>query len=108
MIQELIAKARITMPSVIANEITSVQPIDMINPFSKKWEKIGMDMPTDKWVYNVRPQEIRDWIEEQPIHMWKHYDIPETVIKDVSVGAFMGINYIFTDEIEAWFTLRWS
>lgn len=41
-----------------------------------KWEKIGIDMSTNKWVYNIRSQDIRIWIEEQPIHMWKYYDIP--------------------------------
>lgn len=96
-------------PEILSREILSVQPMaNMMNPFSKKWEKVGMDMPTDKWVYNIRVQEIRDWIEEQPIHMWKHYDIPETKINEVSINAFIGQNYIFTDEMEAWFQLRWG
>ena len=99
-------------PITIAKEICSVQPMpaiaNMMNPFSKKWEKVGMDMPTDKWVYNIRVQEIRDWIEEQPIHMWKHYDIPESKINEVSINAFIGENYIFTEEMELWFQLRWS
>lgn len=102
---------RRVMPSVIAEEICSVQPIpvaNMFNPFYKKWERIGMDMPTDKWVFNIRSQEIRNWIEEQPAYMWKYYDIPEESKLDVSVNAFMGQNYIFTDEMEAWFQLRWS
>lgn len=67
--------------------------------FSKGWGRIGIDVPTDKWVYNIRSYEIRTWIEEQPIHMWKFY-----VIESILVGQ----NYIFTDEMEAWFTLRWS
>lgn len=109
MIQELIATARRTTPSLIADEITSVQPMaNMMNPFTKKWEKIGMDMLADKWVYNVRLDEIRNWIEEQPVHMWKHYDIPDHSLKEVSINAFIGQNYIFTEEMEAWFTLRWS
>lgn len=79
------------MPNIIAEDILSVQPMaDMINPFSKKWEKIGMDMPTDSWVYNIRTQEIRDWIEEQPIHMWKHYDIPDNSINEVSFSTLIG------------------
>jgi hypothetical protein len=75
---------------------------------NKKWEKIGMDMPTDKWVYNIRVQEIRDWIESYPIHMWKLYDIPNELINDVPIQAYLGQNYIFTEEMEAWFQLRWS
>lgn len=98
------------MPDLIAQEICSVQPMttNMINPFTKKWERIGKDMPTDKWVFNIRSQEIRTWIEEQPIYMWKFYDIPEESKLDVSVSALIGHNYIFTDEMEAWFQLRWA
>lgn len=107
MIQELIARARSTMPSTIANEITSVQPINMVNPFAKKWEKIGIDAPSQNAVYNVRVQEIRDWIEAQPTHMWNVYDI-DRFNKDTPISAIMGENYIFTEEMEAWFTLRWS
>ena len=97
-------------PDSIAKEILSVQPIttNMINPFYRKWERIGMDMPTNKWVFNVRSQEIRNWVEEQPIHMWKYYDIPDEAKLEVSVGSLMGQNYLFTDEMEAWFQLRWG
>jgi len=97
------------MPNIIAEELCSVQPMtaNMINPFTKFWEKIGMDMPTDKWVYNVRSQEIRDWIEDQPVHMWKVYDI-DKFNRDTPISALIGENYIFTEEMEAWFQLRWS
>lgn len=99
------------MPDIIAKELCSVQSmtgvVDMINPFTKKWEKIGMDVPTDSWVYNIRSQEIRAWIEEQPAHMWKFYDINK-FNKDTPISALMGENYVFTEEMEAWFTLRWS
>ena len=81
---------------------------NLINPLSKKWEKVGMDMPADKWVYNIRSEEIRIWIEEQPIHMWKHYDIPEDSFNDVSFSVLIGQNYIFSEEMESWFQLRWS
>lgn len=95
-------------PEILAQEILSVQPMtaNMINPFSKKWERVGMDMPTDTWVYNIRSKEINDWIEEQPIHMWKHYDIP--IDLTTSINVLIGQNYVFTDEMEAWFQLRWS
>lgn len=110
MIQSMLARARQFMPSVIAQDIIGVQPIDttMINPFTKKWERVGMDMPTDKWVYNIRSQEIRTWIEEQAIHMWKHYDIPSDSFSYVSGNVIVGDNYIFTNEMEAWFQLRWG
>jgi hypothetical protein len=95
------------IPDIIASEILGVQPMtaNMINPFTKKWEKIGMDMPTDKWVYNIRSQEIRTWIEEQPVHMWKYID---KFNKDTAIATLIGENYTFTEEMEAWFQLRWS
>lgn len=77
-------------------------------PFIKKWERIGMDLPTDKWVYNIRSSEISTWIEEQPVHMWKFYDIHEESKLAVSVSALIGQNYVFTDEMEVWFELRWG
>ncbi len=73
-----------------------------------KWEKIGIDRPTNKWVFNVHLQEINDWITEQPAHMWKYYDIPKSVFKETSIYAYIGQNYIFTEEMESWFQLRWS
>jgi hypothetical protein len=106
MIQELIARARSTMPSTIADEITSVQPINMINPFSKKWERVGIDGPSQNAVYNIRAQEIRDWIEEQPADMWGQYGIDE-IYESTPISAMFGQNYVFTEEMEAWFTLRW-
>ena len=71
-----------------------------------KWEKVGKDMPTDKWVYNIRYREVGHWIESQPIHMWKHYDIPFDQLR--KLGPLLGSTYLFTDEMEAWFMLRWS
>lgn len=96
---------RRVMPNTIANEIVGVQPID-VSTFIKPWEKIGMDIPTDTWVYNIRRREIRDWIEEQPTHMWKFYDIDDARL-DFSLSS-IGQNYIFTEEMEMWFNLRWT
>lgn len=73
---------------------------------TRKWERIGKDMPTDKWVYNTKYLEVVWWVEHQPEHMWKVYDVP--LDRDISINALIGQNYIFTDEMEAWFMLRWS
>ena len=100
---------RNVIPDIIAAEICNVQPIpaaNMINPFSKKWERIGKYMPTDDWVYNVRSSEIQVWVEEQPIHMWKFYEATDSL--DLPLSALIGENYIFSEEMEAWFQLRWS
>ena len=74
---------------------------------STKWEKIGYDNILDKWVYNVKYMEVAHWIEKQPAHMWKFYDIPEAYKYDVPVNSVTGQNYIFTEEMEAWLILRW-
>ena len=97
---------RRVMPNVIANEIIGVQPMTDVSRFIKKWEKIGMDIPTDTWVYNIRSHEIRDWVEEQPVHMWKFYDLTDTKL-DFSLST-LGQNYVFTKEMEVWFELRWG
>lgn len=96
------------MPNDIAKELVGVQPMtaNMINP-STNWEKVGKDMSTDKWVYHIKIYEAVKWIESQPIHMWKHYDIPFDQIRNTSLLRSRP-NYIFTDEMESWFLLRWS
>jgi hypothetical protein len=74
-----------------------------------KWEKQGIDGPTGKWVYNAKCREVGHWIESQPVHMWKHYDIPIAWLRDdVTIATLLGSNYLFTKEMESWFMLRWS
>jgi len=98
------------MPNPLVQNIFGAQPMaDMINPFAKKWEKVGKDMPSDKWVYNVKLYEVIKWVESQPVHMWKHYDIPINWMRDdIPIASLTGSNYLFTDEMEAWLLLRWS
>lgn len=66
------------------------------------WERIGIDTICSQNVYQIRNSEIKNWIENQPVYMWKFYDLSE-----ISLGT-AGDNYLFTEEMEAWFTLRWS
>jgi hypothetical protein len=40
--------------------------------------------------------------------MWKYYDIPADYILEAPLRMVVANNYVFTDEMEAWFTLRWS
>lgn len=75
---------------------------------SKLWERIGLDMPSDKIVYGIKSHEVWQWIESQPVHMWKQYDVLVRDTNDISVYAFTGNSYVFTDEMESWFLLRWS
>lgn len=96
--------------SLLENAIKSqkhrIDTTNMINPFSKKWDRIGKYMPTDDWVYNVRSSEIQVWVEEQPAYMWKFYEVTDSL--DLPVSALIGENYIFSEEMEVWFKLRWS
>lgn len=94
-------------PDIIARDIVSVQPMTGINLTRSKWERVGMDLSTDRWVYNIRSQAIRSWIEEQPPYMWKFYDI-DVYNLDLPASVILGSNYVFTKEMETWFQLRWS
>lgn len=67
---------------------------------------IGADGPTGNKVYNIYHNDIISWVEEQPIHMWKHYDAAKQA--NIFVNAFSGQQYLFTEEMESWFQLRWS
>ena len=71
----------------------------LVPPKFSAWERIGLDLPTDMWVYSIRTSEIREWIEQQPVYMWKFYDADE---------APAGDNYVFTEEMIVWFELRWG
>lgn len=91
-------------PDALAHDILSVQPMN--NSFNKKWEHIGIDGPSQRKVYNIRSQEIRDWIAEQPTSMWAQYGIDE-IHNGTPISAMFGQNYVFSEEMEAWFMLRW-
>ncbi len=58
-----------------------------------KWKKY----PHEKFAaYKIYDSEVWRWVEHQPIHMWKYDDAGD------------GNNYLFTEEMEAWFLLKWS
>ena len=79
------------MPSDIAPKF----PLD-------RWERIGIDTLLNEKVFSIRSVEINHWIQEQPVHMWKHYTL------DNYSPMLIGAMYLFTEEMEAWFLLRWS
>lgn len=57
------------------------------------WYKF--DTPDNYEVYKMYSDEILNWVEQQPKHMWKHHGtIPKS--------------YIFSEEMEVLFLLRWS
>lgn len=97
----LLSLIRRITPTIIANDLISVQPI--ANPFKKtvNWLRIGIDGSSGFCIYKVRSNEIRTWVEEQPISMWKFHEFS---MNDGSLDT----TYIFTEEMESWFILRWS
>ena len=58
-----------------------------------KWKKY----PHDKFAaYKIYESEIYRWVENHPVHMWKYDD-------DAKDNC-----YLFTEEMESWFLLRWA
>lgn len=77
------------MPSVIAQDIVSVQPMTSPNGlvFDIKYEapksfvrvdasKDGLPLPPEGYIAVDVNWEVARWISEQPIHMWKFRDAP--------------------------------
>ena len=59
-----------------------------------KWKKY----PHNECIaYKIYEDEIIAWVESQPKDMWKH---------DTSTDS--NLCYLFTEEMETWFLLRWS
>ena len=70
-------------------------------PIPNQWYKKEFE---DTEVYCVRSQETRDWIESHDTTYWHRYD-PKNVRSD----SFMYMEfYVFSEEMEVLFLLRWS
>jgi hypothetical protein len=69
-----------------------------------KFYRIGKHFISDKWVYEVNDHEVKKWIESQCERLWQ-YDSSYTHDSTAVTGSFYTFN---TEEIEAWFLLRWS
>jgi hypothetical protein len=55
--------------------------------------------PHDHCVVSVN-SDIADWIEQQPIHMWKPAECLE--------AGWTGYEYVISNKLYSWLTLRWS
>lgn len=104
---------RKTVPNRLARDITNIQPMTGTGGFSEfnriwssPWCFIGVDTRTDSKVFHTNSTEIIQWIESQPVHMWKFYDVMDNFDDKVGIPSFS--NYVFTKEMEAWFIVRWS
>jgi hypothetical protein len=67
----------------------------VFNAIDDGWSMIGTHMPTSQKVYAVR-NDIARWIETQPPHMWKFYDV------DNMLNC-----YLLSEELLSWMILKW-
>jgi len=105
------------LPTIVAKDIVGVQPMPKTNPiFTMKGDKVGFknytlalnqnecvlyDTPEQKYyAIDVRPI-VEEWLETQPIHMWKYAEETD--------GCQMTCTrYIISEELLVWLTLRWT
>ena len=73
-----------------------------------KWEIVGRDLRIDKSVYSANSPEIASWIESHDKDMWEHYDIPDEDVHKIPINSWGGKKYVFTEQFEIWFLLRWA
>ena len=109
----LIPMIRKVMPTMIANQIIGVQPmtaptgqihtLSVRYPARLKFERLGDDdyhddlhVPKDYCAVDV-DLEIRDWIREQPIHLWK----------EVDGVSFLRDRFVIADDLYTALALRW-
>jgi len=68
------------------------------------WEIVGYDSILERPILSVYHGNIKHWIEEQSTHMWKYYDLSESMQSPVPIGW----SFVLLEELEVWFKLRWS
>jgi hypothetical protein len=104
----LIPMIRKLMPTMIAHQIVGVQP--MTGPtgsiFGTRRSKFGrldiavygndIPVPDGYCVVDVN-LEIRDWIREQPIHLWK----------DIDGVSYLRDRFVIADDLYTALALRW-
>lgn len=102
------------LPIMVAQDIVGVQPMTNTNPiFQMKDGKVGFKnftLATDQdecgnydgihYAVDVRMQ-VAEWVETQPIHMWKPAD-------DMEGCQITCSRYIISEELLTWMTLKWG
>lgn len=84
-----IIKTGVNAPVRKLNATWTMMPLDLA-----KWKKYHHD---ESIAYKIYADEIIEWVESQPENMWK-----QDTSKDNNLC------YLFTEEMETWFLLRWS
>ena len=109
----LLPMIRKTLPEIIAQDIAGTQPmsVDVAQVFNIKPKYLEKILVVDQTVDKLPAPpaghltvdvdwEVSQWIQQQPIHMWKFGDVP----------AYSGARDRFTvsEQLYTWMTLRWS
>jgi len=98
----LIPMIRKLAPTLLAEDIVGVQPMPLPPMMMPPWV-IAVEyeevVPTGYVVINAN-REVSVWIEEQPVHMWKHGNIK-------NVSGFWD-RYIVSEKLITWIKLKWS
>jgi hypothetical protein len=102
------------LPATIAKDIVGVQPMTQTNPiFQMKDGKVAFknfvlaskqdecnNYSGTHYAVDVRTF-VAEWIETQPIHMWKPAD-------DTEGCQVVCSRYIICEELLTWMTLKWG
>lgn len=102
-------KAKFTLDEM-AKQIISVQPMTgstgkiftltkTLRPSYQIITSAEFVPPHDHCVVSVNSG-VADWIEQQPIHMWKPAECLE--------AGWTGYEYVISNKLYSWLTLRWS
>lgn len=97
----LIPVLRNHLPKILAEEIVGVQPMMQKRLTYEVMENVAVNPPGYHAIYaNI---EIGHWIEQQPVHMWKFYDLDHCDEK-----WRMKTQYIVSDQLLTWLKMRWQ
>lgn len=109
----LLSTIRKVMPSVLANEVTGVQPMtgatgqvfDIKYEWSKPFRLVdqvldGLPPPPDGYLTVDVNWEVARWLNNQPIDMWKLCDVP--------AYSMSMERYTISEKLYTMMALKWS
>ena len=98
----LIPMIRNVLPTTIAQDIVGVQPMTLplrMAPPYQIAEQYTEVVPQGYVVINAN-REVSQWIEQQPLHHWKHGEL-------TNIPGFWE-RFIISEELFTWLKLRWQ
>lgn len=85
-------------PTLLAADILGVQPMFSAPSYEQASEYTEI-VPDGYLVVNAN-REVSIWIEEQPLHMWKHGELTNS-------SVFYD-RYIISEQLFTWLKMRWE